>query len=809
MAGRSVAILFLAVIGLLWLLHPSRSLDTDLPANTIEITFMAPAGLTSPGSAFSGMTEAIHGFEELSRQRHAKDPNQPAYRVIIGQYASRDITSDPTRFLLSVAGGVAPDVIYFDRFALPEWSSRGGFAPLDPFIERDRRMGRKDSPYPERFYQAAWEEATFRGKLYGIPNGIDSRALFYNKDLLRRAGLTRPPRTWAELKNDAIKLTEHDGSRLTVVGFAPLLGNSWLYMYSFMAGGSFMSPDGTRCTINSPPVVRALNFMTDVYDSITPRGYAQVVAFQSSAQANDLDPFIQGRIAMKIDVPESMIRIAQFAPDLEFGIAPPPMPEDEIARGRQTVTWSGGFSYAIPYNARFKQAAWEFIRFMTSDEGLRIITESQRESVESQGRLFLPHQVPVVKLNEEFARKYVYDNPAIPNNIKDGYRVFNDLLFHARYRPVTPVGMLLWQEQIRAMDAALYHKLTPKAALDQAAAIVQRDLDQRLRRPTGPVLNLPKFIAAYAILLLVLAGGVYLWDTRRTVRFDRRWIGGWISALPWIVGFVVFSGGPMLFSLLISFCDHDILHSPRFAGLYNYAWMFTQDRLFPLALWNTLYMVIGVPLAIAVSLALALLLNQQIHGIAVWRTFFYLPSIVPMVASSVLWIWILNPQGGLVNSLLRSFGIEGPLWLQDPDWSKPSLILMGLWGAGSTMLIWLAGLKAINPELYEAASLDGASWFAQFRNITIPQLTPYIFFNLVMGLIATFQIFGQAYIMTQGGPVDSTTFYVYHLFNQAFRYGHMGYASALAWFLFALVLVVTIFQIRVSRRWVYYESETP
>jgi len=646
----------------------------------------------------------------------------------------------------------------------------------------------------------------YKGKVYGIPSSIDTRALVYNKDLLRRAGLERPPRTWGELKAYAIKLTEHENGRLTIVGFAPLLGNSWLYMYGFMAGGSFMSEDGTRCTINSPPIVRALTFMMDIYDSITPGGYARVAAFQSAAQANDLDPFLQGKIAMKIDVTEAMIRIMQFARNMNFGVAPPPLPEDRIAQGHKPITWAGGFAYAIPYNAKKKEAAWEFIRYMTSDEGMRIIEESQKEIFEAQGRLFLPHQVPMIKLNDEFAQKYVYDNPALPKNVKDGYRVYNDLLFSTFYRPVTPVGMLLWQEQIRAMDAAFYHKLSPREVLDQAAAIVQRDLDQRLYYHPGRTIDTRKFISVYVLLLIILAVTVYLWDTRHDRRFKRHWIGGWIAVLPWVVGFIVFSGGPMLFSLLISFCSYDILHSPQFAGLYNYAWMFTQDRLFSLSLYNTIFMVIGVPLAIAVSLAMALLLNQEIRGISVWRTLFYLPSIVPMVASSVLWIWILNPQGGLVNSLLRAVGIEGPLWLQDPDWSKPSLILMGLWGAGSTMLIWLAGLKGINPELYEAASLDGASALQQFRHVTIPQLTPYIFFNLVMGLIATFQIFGQAYIMTDGGPVDSTTFYVYHLFNHAFRYGHMGYASALAWFLFAIVLAITVFQIKMSKRWVYYES---
>ena len=218
-------------------------------------------------------------------------------------------------------------------------------------------------------------------------------------------------------------------------------------------------------------------------------------------------------------------------------------------------------------------------------------------------------------------------------------------------------------------------------------------------------------------------------------------------------------------------------------------------------------MVMGVPLGMLVGLGIALLLNLKIRGIAVWRTLFYLPSIVPVVAASILWIWIFNPESGLLNNMLAAVGITGPRWLQDPATSKWSLILMGLWGAGGGMIIWLAGLKGIGESYYEAASIDGANAWQRFRYITIPMLTPYIFFNLVMGLIGTFQIFTQAFIMTAGGPVNSTLFYVYHLFNNAFRYLHMGYAAAMAWFLFIIVLAITAFQMKYSNRWVHYEGD--
>jgi multiple sugar transport system permease protein len=263
----------------------------------------------------------------------------------------------------------------------------------------------------------------------------------------------------------------------------------------------------------------------------------------------------------------------------------------------------------------------------------------------------------------------------------------------------------------------------------------------------------------------------------------------------------------MLFSLFISFCQYDILNPARLVGVQNYSHMLGGDPKLPIALFNTLYMALGVPIIMAVSLAMAMLLNQKARGSAAWRTIFYLPAVVPLVAASMLWVWILNPEAGLLNLLLSKFGIPGPLWLQSAHWSKPGLILMSVWGCGGSMIIWLAGLKGIPQSLYEAASIDGASPWQQFINITLPQLTPYTLFNSIMGLIATFQMFAQPFIMTSGGPDNSTLFYVYHLFNNAFRDGQMGYASAMAWLLFAVVVGLTAVQLRLSRRWVHYGDQ--
>lgn len=287
-------------------------------------------------------------------------------------------------------------------------------------------------------------------------------------------------------------------------------------------------------------------------------------------------------------------------------------------------------------------------------------------------------------------------------------------------------------------------------------------------------------------------------------------VKGLLFASPWIVGFVVFTAYAIAASLYYSCCRYDILTPPQWIGLKNYSRLIFDDAVFAKSLWNTIYMVVfGLPVGLVASLVLSLLLNAKVKGIAIYRTIFYVPSLVPAVALATLWLWLLNTDIGLINVLLRKVGIAGPGWLTDPIWSKPALILMGLWGVGGSAIIYLAGLQGIPDHLYEAAELDGAGPLHKLRHVTLPMLSPVIFFNLVMGLIGSFQYFTQVYIMTNGGPQDSTLFYALYLFNRAFVDLKMGYASAMAWILFAITLVCTFVVFKSSARWVYYEGEKP
>lgn len=287
-------------------------------------------------------------------------------------------------------------------------------------------------------------------------------------------------------------------------------------------------------------------------------------------------------------------------------------------------------------------------------------------------------------------------------------------------------------------------------------------------------------------------------------------INGYLFFSPWLIGLIFFMAGPILYSLYLSFTSYNMLNAPKWVGTLNYRILFTEDPLFWQSLYNTLYYVFfSVPLATAAGVLMAVLLNQKVKGIAVWRTIFYLPSVVSIIVVSLLWQWIFDPTFGLINTALAQIGIEGPGWLQDRVWSKPALIIMSLWGVGGGMIIYLAGLQGISRELYEAATVDGAGRIRQFFKITIPMLTPTIFFNLIMGILGSLQVFVQAFIMTAGGPVNSTMFYALYLYNKAFRDLQMGYASAMAWVLLVISLIFTLIILRTSKSWVYYEGADP
>lgn len=773
-----------------------------------------------------GLGPDTKGQEAVIREFERRNPEVKVRVLSMGG------RMDPQKLMTSIVGDVAPDCIHQDRFTISDWASRGAFRPLDDLLERD-----KDdplSPRKEQYYEATWLEGSYDGRVYAIPTSADNRILYWNRgrfreraEELRKAGLDpeRPPRTWTELLAYSKALTEFNpNGSLKKAGYMPNFGNAWLYLYSFQMNGSFMSPDGRKCTMATPETAEALDFMVKGYDLIG--GYEKARSFESGFQGKENDAFIVGKVAMKVDGDWILADMARYGPQLDVQVAPPPVPDDRFNKvGRfkdekdTYVTWFGGFSYAIPRGARNVEDAWKFVKFSTSTEGRLIEAKAQREWEKIRGRIYIPRQVGSREANEALAKEL---RPADPK-FAAAVDMHKKMAAYGKLRPATFVGQTLWSEHARAMEAALYHKAKPMEALKESEAIVQRELDAFFEKEKHAVIDiglLPKVLGGLMLALLI---GGFVWIRRLRLgaleKNEARW--AYILISPWVLGFFLLTLGPMLASLFFSFTQYDVLNEARWIGTQNYADMVGADRSnFTKSLMNAAYLaVIGVPLTIFAGLATALLLNAAVKGMRFYRTIFYMPAIVPGVANAILWTWVLTPDAnkGLVNSFWSRtigswFSIEAPGWLQSANWSKDALIMMAVWGAGSGMILWLAGLKGVPKTLYEAASLDGANPRQQFWSITFPQLTPIIFFNAVMGIIGTVQEFDRMYIMkpSQEGPIgpdDSLLTPVYLLFKNGFSFFKMGYASALAWVLFAIILLLTFAQFKLAPRWVHYEAD--
>lgn len=290
---------------------------------------------------------------------------------------------------------------------------------------------------------------------------------------------------------------------------------------------------------------------------------------------------------------------------------------------------------------------------------------------------------------------------------------------------------------------------------------------------------------------------------------------GWVFVLPAILGLVFFQLGPVLASLYLSFTNYDIVSAPKWIGLANYERLAGVDQLYVKSLGITAYYsALSIPLSLLVAYLVALLMNQRVRGISVYRTLWYLPSLVPATVNGVLWLWLLNRDFGPVNYFLRLVGLPAPAWLSDPGWTVPSLVLVHLWAVGNSVLIFLAGLQGVPQHLYEAAEVDGATWWHKLRHITVPMTSSIIFFNLVIGVIQSFQVFGLVYTLftpsateaTTAGPENAALVYVLYLYRNAFLYFKNGYASAMAWVLLLIIAALTLVVFRTQGRWVYYES---
>ncbi|MEN6372723.1 MAG: extracellular solute-binding protein [Armatimonadota bacterium] len=696
------------------------------------------------------------------------------------------------KLMLSVSGGAPPDVVRFYTHLGGEMMSRGGLEPLSGLVARDK-FDLSD------FYPVGIEQNTYKGRLYGIPWILSPNALFYNKALFRKAGLdpNHPPKTWKELEEYAMKLTVRDkNGNVEQVGYANFLNNpADFHMYLWQSGGNPLSADLKHPNFTSPEGIGVLTWMQDFLikemGTMKPGiSHAQASAdavrklqtFNSSFVGATQDPFGLGKVAMRVDSPFRIPALLKYFPNLDIGVAAAPYSK---VRAVEVV----GNSLVIPKGSRHKEAAWEFIKFAsTRKQSLGICKVAGR----------IPARISAATWPE------FYNNPLV--------KPFVDQIKYGRTTPVAPGYREVSDALAGSIEMALKGQQTPKAALDNAAEKGSKILYEANEDPNLHPKIPWKATAIISGLVLLLAIAAVCCYTARETRHSRaarrEAMNFYLFLSPWLIGFIVLTFGSIAASLVFSFSKWDTLSPARFIGLDNFINLFTNDPRFMKALGNTLYYAaFSIPLAMIGGLAISVLMNQKLRGISIFRTIYYLPAVVSGVATAILWQWIFNPGTGILNKLLALVMKTPPGWLIDPDWSKPAFIIMGLWAIGGTMIIYLAGLQGIPGELYEASRIDGASAWQRFRNVTLPLLTPTIFYQLIVGTMAAFQFFLPAYIMTDGGPQDSTLFYSLYLFRNGFEWMKIGYASAMAWVLLAIVMVITIIQFKFANRWVYYEGE--
>ncbi|CAN5363092.1 hypothetical protein BH11ARM1_BH11ARM1_01340 [soil metagenome] len=724
------------------------------------------------------------------------------------------------KMLTQYAAQVAPDVCMMDMGHFQALAVRGALLPLDPFYKKT--SGFKITDY----YKKIVDAMTWKGSSYVLPRDIAPEGLiYYNKKAFDEAGIPYPDGSWTWDFKVRPELKEKDFAwvcqQLTKTvngkkqwafasGWPEELAQTFAFSLHAFPANDMEHP--TKVTIADPDYVKAYQYASDFMNKLhyMPNSTETSGVLQQTTQ----QLFAGQRIAMfqngiwevpnmrKILVPGSK----EF---FEWDIAPFPA----YANGQRGMP-TGGSGYGIFSSTPHPQEAWELASYMAGPVGMTAMAKAGIAQPAIQ-KLALTPDVWLPGPNSTKAELYPYHRIYTDQAVKDVF--FTPT---AEYWPSVSdrIGSsldLLWTGQIDA-----------KTALTRGQARGQERLDTMIKSEDLPPFNWALGGLVGVLIVIAMLAWVY-WPERKikyTYREKVESRAGYRFAAPWLIGTAVFSLGPMIVSLLMSFADWDAIAPARWRGLGNYAEAGVTDPTF----WKTMsvttiYTAVSVPLGLLMALGLALLLNQKVRGIPAFRAFYYIPSLASLVAASLIWRKIFNPEDGLLNTLI--YGASGNHswlgsilsniahtpdkrvdWLGSEQFALPGLIIMSVWGAGGGMIIMLAGLQGIPQYYYEAATLDGAGIWQRFKQITLPLLTPALFFSLITGFIGSFQVFTQAYIITAGGPNDSTRFYVFSLFSAVFQQLRMGYGSALAWILFAIILVITLIQLKGSK-WVYYEAD--
>ena len=706
-----------------------------------------------------------------------------------------------TKLQTMLSAGDPPDVFYLESERLADFAAKGLLANFDKLIAEDVQRGLTPANGDEfadldDYFQPVVDAFRYNGHqvglgpLFGLPKDFTPVGFYYNKDLFRQANVPFPPKdgwTWDEFISAAREIGKLPGC----YGADFVTWEAIIRIYLFTWGTDFTSPGFEEFYFEDPAVQEAIETLAGWF-------HAEDRALLSAKTQLETgqEPFLAGNIGMAGPFGRWKVPTYRYIDRFEWDFAPLPHAKNcPPANGVLTVAWAMS---AQSKSEKHREASWRLIKFLCGRRGQEMVCD-------------MGLAVPVLK---SVAETPCFSNPDIAPASDDVYLRSAEIASYIEW-PTDP----RYRDYLKTRLEEIFKLGRP---VDEALAAAQADWESIAAstafKKEYPKVPWGKITAGIGIpLAFIIAILATIWWKKRPERlaFSEE-IAGLTMISPWVIGFCVFTAFPIVLSLLLAFTRWSglsTLDQAEWVGWDNFRQLLTYDATFRQALWVTsLYALLAVPTGQIAALLAAMLLNREIRGIGVYRAIWYLPSVLAGVGMAIMWKWVLHHEHGLLNMLLEPilglFGAEPPRWFEKdaPTWAVPAFALINLWVIGGTMMIYLAGLKGIPKDLYEAAEIDGATGPRQFTNVTLPMLSPIIFFNVIIAIIASFQIFTQVFIMTGGGPGTSTHFYVFYIYKRAFDLHNMGYASAMAWLLLVIVLVLTLIVMRGSRRFVYYEA---
>lgn len=726
------------------------------------------------------VADLVRDFESRPENRDVR-----IRRINLGQAAAVN-----TKLQTMFAAGDPPDVFYLGYEKVADFASKDLLADVEALIDADRKAGRPTIDLAEFFpgvvkcfrYDTEAQRIG-RGKLIGLPKDFTPVGFYYNKDLFRQAGVKEPSPdgwTWDEFHAAARAIAKLPGC----YGADFVTWEAMIRLWIWNHGLDFGNEGWTEYHFDDPKLHAVLDKLRSWFHD-EPRTLVSAKTQLETGQ----EPFLAGNVGLAGPFGRWKAPTYRLINKFDWDFAPLPHEAGHKPRnGVFTAAW------AIAEKTPHKDAAWRFVKYLGGARG--------QERMCSAGLA-----LPVMK---SVAYGPAFNNPAEkPHQVK----VYLDAAEYAE--PIDWPADPKYLHQLRTRVEDVFKMNRPAAAAMQRVGREWRENDaHRIADRPMPWASVLWWIGLPGFALITALAMAW-WVRRPGGIAFREELTGLAMVSPWVIGFCAFTAFPVVLSLLLAFTKWSGLTTLDFArlvGWENFAALATSDQTFRKALRITAwYTLLAVPTSQLGALIAAMLMNQGLRAIGVFRAIWYLPSVLAGVGMAVMWKWVFHHEQGLLKLVLDPilpFGWHSPAWFEkDADtWGVPAFVILNMWAIGGTMMIYLAGLKGIPQDLYEAASVDGAVGWRQFIHVTLPMLSPVIFFNVIIAIISSFQVFTQAYVMTGGGPGDATRFFVVWLYNQAFDFHDMGYASAMAWLLLLIILGLTLLLMKGTKRFVYYEA---